>query len=167
LSARENDYRLCVIQHVGDEGLGQRGIEKKHGTAGLKDAEMRGHDLPVVLRHGHGNDLIGSREIGRKGRGHVFRPCVELSEGQGLSGVLNLQGREMRKLLGRAAEYLCEPADSLLMRHVQELPVIKDVGQAVLGGIRLRARRLLGHPKIPPPGRKRQQTENGESGCKN
>ena len=49
LPARDNDYRLCVIQHVGDEGFGQRGIEEKHGAAGLKDAEMRGHDLPVVL----------------------------------------------------------------------------------------------------------------------
>ena len=167
LPARDNDDRPCVIQHVGDEGFGQRGIEKKHGTAGLKDAEMRGHDLPIVLRHGHGNDLIGSREIARKGRRDVFRPCVELSEGNGLSGVRNLQGREMRKLLSGAAEYLCEPADSLLMRHVQELPVIKDVGQAVLGGIRLSARRLVRHPKIPPPGRKRQQTESGQSDYKN
>jgi hypothetical protein len=121
--------------------------------------------LPVVLRHGHGNDLIGSREIARKGRGHVFRPCVELGEGQGLSGVRNLQGREMRKVLSGAAEYLCKPPDSLLMRHVQELPIIKDVGQAVFGGIR--PWRLLRHPKITSPGRKHQQTENRESGYKN
>jgi hypothetical protein len=53
------------------------------------------------------------------------------------------------------------------MRYVQELPVIKDVGQAVLGGVRLTAWRLLRHPKISPPGRKRQQTENRESGYKN
>ena len=94
---------------------------------------MRGDDLPVVLRHGHGNDLIGTGEEGRKGRGHVFRSRVELSEGQGLSGVRNLQGREMRKLLGGAAEDLCEPSDSFLMRHVQEMVAVKDVGQAVFG----------------------------------
>jgi hypothetical protein len=51
------------------------------------------------------------------------------------------------------------------MLHVQELPVIKDVAQAVLGGIRLPARRRLSHPKVPPPRRKRQSKEKGDRGC--
>jgi len=51
---------------------------------------MRGYDLPVVLRHGYGNDLVGTAEKGKKGSGHIIRSRVELSEGQGLSGVRNL-----------------------------------------------------------------------------
>ena len=51
---------------------------------------MRGHDLPVILRHGNGNDLVGTADKGKKGSGHIFRSRVELSEGQRLSGVRNL-----------------------------------------------------------------------------
>jgi hypothetical protein len=90
LPPRENDYRLCVVEHVGDQGVGQGGVEEHQGTASLENAEVSGHDLPVVLRHGHGHHLVGSCEEGRKSRGHAFRSRVELSEGQGFSGVGNL-----------------------------------------------------------------------------
>ena len=137
LPPRENDHRLCVVEHVGDQGVGQRGIEEHHGAASLENAEVRGHDLPVVLRHGHGHDLVGTCEEGRKGCGHALRSRVEFSEGQGFSGVGNLQGREMRKLLGGAAEDFCEPPDSFLMRYVHEVAVAKDIRQAVWAGVRL------------------------------
>jgi hypothetical protein len=68
----------------------------------------------------------------------------------------------MWKLLGRAAEDLCEPADSLLMRHVQELAVIKDVGQAVQASVRLRY--LFRRPKVPSPSRIRQHKEKRDGG---
>ena len=90
LPPRENDHRLCVVEHVGDQGVGQGGVEEHHGAASLEDAEVRGDDLPVVLRHGHGHDLVGASEEWRKGRGYFFRSRVEFSEGQGFSGVGNL-----------------------------------------------------------------------------
>ena len=166
LPPRENDHRLCVVEHVGDQGVGQGGVEEHHGSASLENAEVSGHDLPVVLRHGHGHDLVRACEEGRKGRGHAFRSRVELSEGQGLSGVGNLQGREIRKLLGGAAEDLCEPPDSFLMRYVHEVAVAKDIRQAVWAGVRL-PRDPLRRPKVPPPRHKRQHKENREGGCCN
>ena len=93
LPPRQNDYRLCVVEHVGDQGVGQRGIQEHHCAASLENAQVRGHDLPIVLRHGHGHDLVGSCEEGRKGRGHALCSRVEFSEAQGFSGVGNLQGR--------------------------------------------------------------------------
>ena len=90
LPARQNDHRLCIIEHVGDQGVGQRGVEEHHRAAGLENAEVRGDDLPVVLRHRHGHDLVGAVEEGRKGRGHGFRPRVKLGKGQGFPGVRNL-----------------------------------------------------------------------------
>ena len=111
LPPRENDHRLCVVEHVGEQRVGQGGVEEHHGSASLENAEVSGHDLPVVLRHRHGHDLVGACEEGRKGRGHAFRSLVELGKGQGFSGVGNLQGRKMRKLLGGAAEDFREPPD--------------------------------------------------------
>ena len=162
---RENDHRLCVLEHVGDQGVRQGGVEKHQGSAGLENAKVRGHDLPVVLRHGHGHDLVRAREEGRKGRGHVFGSRVELSEGQGLPGVRNLQSRETRELLSGAAEDLCEPLDSFLMRYVHQVAVAKDIRQAVLAGVRLPVRRLLRRPKVPPPRHIRQHKEDHEDGC--
>ena len=86
----------------------------------LRIAEVSGDDLPVVLRHRHRHDLIGAGEKGRNGRGNLFRSRVEFGEGQRLPGVGNLQGGEMRKLLGGAAEDLRKPPDPFLMRHVHE-----------------------------------------------
>jgi hypothetical protein len=80
----------------------------------------------------------------------------------------NLQSREIRELLGGTAEDLREPSDSLLVRHVQEGPVAKDIRQAVWAGVRLPGRHLLRRPKVPPPRHKRQRKENREgSGSKN
>ena len=118
----------------------------------------------MMLSYGS-NDLIGTSEIGREGCGHVFRPCVELSEGQGLSSVRNLQGGEMRKLFSGAAEDLCEPPDSFLMRYVYEGAAAEDIRQDVLGGIRLPVRHLLRRPKVPPPSHKCQRKENHDSSC--
>ena len=69
---------------------GKRGVEEHQGAAGLENAEVRGHDLPVVLRHGDGHDLVRAGEEGSNSRGHVFRSRVELGEGQRLSGVRDL-----------------------------------------------------------------------------
>ena len=163
LPAGENDHRLGVVEHVGDQGVGQGGVEEHHGAAGLENAEVSGHDLPVVLRHGHGHDLVRAGEEGSKGRGHVLRARVELGEGQGLSGVGNLQGREMRELRGGAAEDLREPADAFLMRHVHEVAVAEDIRQAVWAGVR--RRHLLRRPKVPPPRHERQHEDDREDGC--
>jgi hypothetical protein len=66
----------------------------------------------------------------------------------------------MRKLFGGAAEDLCEPPDSFLMRYVHEGTVAEDIRQGVWAGIRLPVRRLLRRPKVPPPSHKRQRKEN-------
>ena len=164
LPPRQNDHRLSVVEHVGDQGVGQGGIEEHHRAASLENAEVRGHDLPVVLRHGHGHDLVGAGKEGRNRRGHALRARIELSEVQGFSGVGNLQGREMRKLFGGAAEDLREPPDPFLMRRVHQGAVAEDIGQAVWAGI-LSARHLLRRPKIPPPGHERQRKETRDGNC--
>src|SRR3981189_3171991 len=71
----------------------------------------------------------------------------------------------MRIFLGGPAENLREPPHPSLMRHVQELPVIKDVGQAVLASVRLRY--LFSRPKVPSPSQKRQRKEAHDDDCKN
>src|SRR6266436_363531 len=71
----------------------------------------------------------------------------------------------MRKLFGGAAEDLCEPPDSLLMRYVHEWAVAEDIRQGVLAGIRSPARHLLRRPKVPPPSHKRQRKENRDGNC--
>ena len=150
LPAREDDHWLSVLQHVGDQVVRQGSVEEHHGATSLKDAEVGGHNLRVVLRHGHRYDLIRACEEGRNGRGNDFRPGIEFSECQGLSGVGNLQSREMRELLGRAAEDLIEPLDTLLMRYVDQVAVAKNIRQAVWAGVRLGGH-LLRRPKVPPP----------------
>jgi hypothetical protein len=75
----------------------------------------------------------------------------------------NLQGREIRELLGGAAENLWEPPDPFLVRDVHEVAVAKDIRQAVWAGVRLR--QLLRRPKVPLPSHKRQCKENREGGC--
>src|SRR6478672_6851548 len=71
----------------------------------------------------------------------------------------------MRILLGGAAEDLCEPKDSFLMRYVHQGTVAEDIRQGVLAGIRLPMRHLLRRPKVPPPSHKRQRKENRENSC--
>jgi hypothetical protein len=71
----------------------------------------------------------------------------------------------MRKLFGGAAEDLCEPPDSFLMRYVHEGAVAEDIRQGVWAGIRLPVRHLLRRPKVPPPSHKRQRKENRENSC--
>src|SRR5271165_3134539 len=71
----------------------------------------------------------------------------------------------MRKLFGGAAEDLCEPPDSFLMRYVHERPVAEDIRQGVLAGIRLPARHLLRRRKVPPPSHQRQRKENRDGSC--
>ena len=56
----------------------------------------------------------------------------------------------MRKLFGGAAEDLCEPPNSFLMRYVHEVVVAKDVRQAVLAGVRLSCGTLR-RPEVSPP----------------
>jgi len=148
---------------VGEQRVGQCCIEEHHRTASLEDAEVSRHDLPVVLRHRHGNDLVGAGEEGREGRGDAFRSPVELSESQRFSSTGNLQGGKMRKLLRRAAEDFREPADPFLMRDVHEVAVAKDLRQAVWAGVRLR--HVLSRPKVAPPSRKRQCKENRDGSC--
>ena len=95
---RENDDRLSIVEHVRDQGVGQRGVEEHHGATGLENAEMSGNDLPIVLRHRHRNDLIRSGEEGSNGCGNPLRPRVEFGEGQRLAGMRNLQRREIGNL---------------------------------------------------------------------
>ena len=127
---------------------------------------MRGHDLPVVLRHGNGNDLVGTAEKGKKRSGHIFRSRVELSEGQGLSGVRNLQGHEMRKLLGGATEDLGEPPNSFLMRYARDAVAVKDVRQTVFADVFLIVD-YIRRPNVSPPSHNREQKEKCENGCNN
>src|SRR6516225_8953277 len=69
----------------------------------------------------------------------------------------------MRELLSRAAEDLCEPLDSLLMRHIREGAVAEEIRQAV--GACVHPRHLLRRPKVPPPRHIRQRKENREDNC--
>jgi hypothetical protein len=89
---------------VGDQGVGQRSVEEHHRTAGIENAEVSGHDLPVVLRHGHGHHLVRAVEKGSNGYGHIFRARVELGKCQRLTCAGNLQSREIGKFLGGPAE---------------------------------------------------------------
>src|SRR6516164_10073865 len=73
----------------------------------------------------------------------------------------------MRKFFSRTAEDFREPPGSFLMRYLQELLSVKDVGQTVWAGVRLPVRRLLRHPQVPTPSRKRQQKKSDKAGCKN
>jgi hypothetical protein len=90
LPPREYYHRLSVVEHVSDHGIGQGSVQEHQGTASLEDAEVRGHDLPVVLRHCHCHDLVGAREELSKCSGYFFRLRVEFSKGQGFSGVGDL-----------------------------------------------------------------------------
>jgi len=72
----------------------------------------------------------------------------------------------MRKPLDGAAEDLCEPSDSFLMRHIHEVVAAKDIRQAVLAGVRLVARHLR-RPNVPPPSPNREQKEKREDACCN
>jgi len=164
LAAREYDHRLCVIEHVCDQRLGHGRIEEHQRTASLQNAEVTGHDLPVVLRHGHSHDLVRAREVGRQGCRHIFGLCFELSEGKRFSGVGNLQGRVIRKLPGGAAENVREPLDPLLVRNVHEVAVAKGFRQAVWTGIFLPGL-LLPRPEVPPPRHKRQYKKDRNDGC--
>src|SRR6516165_9889764 len=73
----------------------------------------------------------------------------------------------MRKFLSCAAEDFREPENSFLMRYLQELLSVKDVGQTVWAGVRRPMRCLVRHPQVPTPSRKRQQKESDKAGCKN
>jgi hypothetical protein len=161
--SRKNDHRLGVVEHVGDQGVGQGGVQEHHGSTSLENPEVGGHGVPAVLRHGHGHHLVRTSEERRKGRRHPFRLRVKLSEGQALSGVRDLQGREIRELLRGTAEDLCQPPDAPLMRHFREVSVVEDIRQAVLAGVYLPLRHLR-RPKISPPRQKSQPEEDRENG---
>ena len=167
LPARENDHRSCVLKHVGDQGIGQGSVEERHGAAGFENAEMAGNDLPVVLRHGHGHDLIRAREEAGQGGGHLLGFRVELRESQGLPGMWNLQGCMIRESPCGAAEDIRQPLDAFLMRYVQEMRVTKDFLQAVRAGVHLSVRRFLGHPKVSPPRCERQEKQDPDDRSQN
>src|SRR5262249_30216326 len=132
-------------------------------AAGPEDAEVGGDDLPIVLRHGHGHDLVRTGEKGRKRGGDALRARVELGERQRLAGMGNLQGGELRKSLGGAAEYLSEPLNPLLVWRVDEAGIAEDIGQAVRAVIR--PRYLLRRPQVAPPCCERQHKESCEGCC--
>src|SRR5580692_4896249 len=71
----------------------------------------------------------------------------------------------MRKLFGGAAEDLCEPSNSLLVRYVHEGTIAENIRQGVRAGIRLPVRHLLRRPEVPPPRDKRQPKENRDGSC--
>src|SRR5476651_2437222 len=73
----------------------------------------------------------------------------------------------MRKLFGGAAEDLCQPPDSFLMRYVHDGGVADDIHQGVLASIRPPVWHLLRRPKVPPPSHKRQRKENRDGSYKN
>ena len=164
LAAREDDHRPRVVDHVADQGVRQGRVEEHHGAAGLEDTEVRGHDLPVVLRHRDGHDLVRAREVGRDGPGDRLRARVEFGEGEGLPGVRDLQGREIREPPGGAAEDLREPPGPGLVRRVHEVAIAEDLGQAVRAGV-LRPARCPGRPEIEPPRDEGQTDEDREGGC--
>ena len=125
LPPRQNDYRLCVAEHVGHQGVGQRGIQEHHCAASLENAQVRGHDLPIVLRHGHGHDLVGSCEESRKGCGDALCSSVEFSEAQGGSsqvwGICNAVrcGNFSAERLKTSVSH----PDPVLMEYVHEVAV--------------------------------------------
>jgi len=160
-SLGENDHGTSVLQHVADQRVGQGRIEEHEGPPSLENAEMGGHDLPVVLWHRHGHDLVGAREEGRNGPGHLLRSPFELGEGQGFPGVRNLQGREIGKPRGGAREDLCEPPDSLLMRHAEEAAFVKTLREAKRGGVR---RRRCCPPAVHSPGHEAQNEDDRNRG---
>ena len=94
------------------------------------------------------DDLVRAGEEGRQRRGHGLGARVELGEGQGFSGVRNLQGREIGESRGGAAEDLRQPPHSLLMRDVHGVPAAEDIRQAVRAGVLL----LEPAPCRPPRG---------------
>ena len=51
---------------------------------------MTGNGLPVVLRHGHGDDLVRSTQETGKGSSHLSGFPVEFGIGQGLPSMRNL-----------------------------------------------------------------------------
>jgi hypothetical protein len=71
----------------------------------------------------------------------------------------------MRKLFSGAAEDLCQPPDSFLMRCVHEGAVAEDIRQGVLASIRVPVLHILRRPKVPPPGHKCQGKENRDGCC--
>jgi hypothetical protein len=147
---------------VAGQGFRQGGVEKHHGTAGLEDAKMRGHDLPVVLLHGHSHDLVRACKEGRKGCCYLFSLCIQLSVGQRFSRVRNLQSRVIRELPRRAVKNISQPLNSFLMRNIHQVPVVKKIRQAIGAGILLPMRHLLRRPKVSPPRNKRKYEEGGE-----
>ena len=160
-----DDHRSCVLEHVSHQGIWQRGVEKQDRPARLENPQVGGHDLPVVLRHGHADDLVRAGEKGRQRRSHGLGARVELGEGQGFPGVGDLQGREIGESRGGAAEDLRQPLHSLLVRDVPGVPAAEDIRQAVRAGVLLLEPALAGHPEVPPPRHERQTQEEHEGGC--
>ena len=122
----------------------------------FRHAQVRGDDLRVVLRHGHGHHLIRASEEGGKSCGYLFGSCVEFGEAEGLAGVGDLQGSEFRVLPGRAAEDITKPLDTFLMRNICQVGVIKHLGQAIWAGVLLVVRCRFRRPKVAPPRHIRQ-----------
>ena len=162
---RINNRRHVRIPHVIDQGVRQGGVEKHQSTASLENAKVRSHDLPVNLRHSHGHDLVRPCEEGSKGCSHFFGSCIELSEGQGLSGEGNLQGCVVREFPGGATENFCKPLDSFLMRNIYEVSVAKYVRQAVWASVCTPVWHSLRRPKVSPPRHIGHCKEDCEDGC--
>ena len=160
--AGEDADRVCVLEHVRDQGVGQRGVEKHHHPAGLENAEVRGHDLPVVLFHGHGDDLVRAVEPGRHRSRDRLGPRLELGEGERLAGVGNLQRHVAGEPGGRTGEDVAQPPRALLVRNVARVASGEDVGQAVGTGVFALEWALASDPDVPPPGRERENHEDGE-----
>ena len=78
----ENDHRPCIVEHVGKQSIRQRAVEKNHGTAGFKDAEMTGHGSPIVLRHGDSHHLVGTGKEARNRCGNSLCARIEFGEGE-------------------------------------------------------------------------------------
>ena len=143
------------------------GIEEHHRAARLENAEMGGHDLPVVLLHGHGHDLVRAGEEGRQRSGDGVGSRVELGEGQAFSSVGYLQGRVVREFHGGAAEDIGQPPRSSLMWSIHEVAVSENIPQAVLAGVHLSISRLFGDPEVPSPRDEGCYDEDHEGGCRN
>ena len=59
------------------------------------------------------------------------------------------------------AEDLCEPPDSLLMRHAHEAALVKTIREAKGGGVR---RRRCRPPAVHPPGHEGQNKDDRNRG---
>jgi len=126
-------------------------VEEHKCAAGLQDAEMRGDNLPVVLRYGDGDDLVWAIKILGHGRGNVFSPRVKLRIGKRLTCMGNLERNVIGVSRGGAAEDLRQPSHASLMRDIDECALPKSVRKTIGALVWQLTRTLLTRPKIPSP----------------